>query len=99
MATVCGSRHRFGRFWLRHNNVHSDRLLVPYSTTNAYAKFKGRSKRALGTIVLTVDPTLLYLLKEPDDLVTVRKKTFWAVSKENMGKQACSEMQAVLSTT
>ena len=43
-------------------------------TTNAYAKFKGRSERALANIVLTVDLTLLYLLGKLDDLVTVWKK-------------------------
>ena len=44
------------------------------TTTNEYAKFTGRKNRALGTIVLTMDLTLLYLIGEPDSLVTVWRK-------------------------
>ena len=43
-------------------------------TTKQYADFMARYNRALATIVLTVDPTLLYLLEEPDSPVTVWEK-------------------------
>ncbi len=38
------------------------------------SKFLARRDRALATIVLAVDPALLYLLGDPDDPVTVWKK-------------------------
>ena len=43
-------------------------------TSKEYATFMNRYNRALATIVLTVDPTLLYLLGEPDSPVTVWEK-------------------------
>ena len=43
-------------------------------TTKQYADFMARYNRTLATIVLTVDPTLLYLLEEPDSPVTVWEK-------------------------
>ena len=48
----------------------------PDETTQAdkYAKFVARRDRALAIIVLAVDPSLLYLLGDPDNPVTVRKK-------------------------
>ena len=39
-----------------------------------YAKFIGRRDRALATIVLSLDPSLLYLLDDPKDPVNVWKK-------------------------
>ncbi len=39
-----------------------------------YAKFMSRRDRALATIVLSVEPSLLYLLGEPDDPIVVWKK-------------------------
>ena len=38
------------------------------------AKFRTRSNKALATIVLSVDPSLLYLLGDPEDPVAVWKK-------------------------
>ena len=38
------------------------------------AKFRTRSDKALATIVLSVDPLLLYLLGDPEDPVAVWKK-------------------------
>uniref|UniRef100_A0A1X7U6D5 Uncharacterized protein n=1 Tax=Amphimedon queenslandica TaxID=400682 RepID=A0A1X7U6D5_AMPQE len=35
------------------------------------AKFQTRKDRALATIILSIDPSLLYLVGEPDDLVEV----------------------------
>ena len=53
------------------------------------AKFATRRDRALATIVLSVEPSLLYLLGDPEDQVTVwqklanqfEKKT-WAVTQK-----------------
>ena len=39
-----------------------------------YAKFKARRDRALALIVLTLEPSLLYLIGEPEDPVVVWKK-------------------------
>ena len=49
---------------------------APDATREAdkYAKYCGRKERALATIVLSVDPSLLYLLGEPEDPVAVWEK-------------------------
>ena len=49
---------------------------APDATREAekYAKYKGRKERALATIVLSIDPSLLYLLGEPEDPVEVWQK-------------------------
>ena len=39
-----------------------------------YAKFMSRRDKALATIVLAVDPSLLYLLGDPEDPAAVWKK-------------------------
>ena len=44
------------------------------SQADKYAKFMARRDRALATIVLSVDPTLLYLLGDPENPVIVWKK-------------------------
>ena len=44
------------------------------SQADKYAKFVARRDRALATIVLAVDPSLLYLLGDPDNPVTIWKK-------------------------
>ena len=41
------------------------------TNTNKYTKFIARKDRVLAKIVLTVDLTLLYLIREPDSPVTV----------------------------
>jgi len=48
----------------------------PDVTTNAdkHAKFVARRDRALATIVLAVDPSLLYLIGDPDDPRAVWQK-------------------------
>ena len=43
-------------------------------TSREYATFMTRYNKALATIILTLDPNLLYLLGEPDDLVFVWEK-------------------------
>ena len=35
------------------------------------SKFSARKNRALTTIVLSIDPSLLYLIRDPDDRVAV----------------------------
>ena len=42
--------------------------------SDVYAKFSGRKNHALATIVLFIDPTLLYLVGDPDDPVVVWQK-------------------------
>ena len=44
------------------------------SQADKYAKLMARRDRALATIVLSVDPTLLYLLGDPENPVIVWKK-------------------------
>ena len=41
--------------------------VAPAETDPNYKKFVGRRDKALATIVLSVDPTLLYLIGEPTD--------------------------------
>ena len=41
---------------------------------NQYSKFVSRRDKALATIVLSVDPSLLYLIGDPEDPVAVWKK-------------------------
>ena len=48
-----------------------------------YAKFMSKRDRALATIVLSVQPSLLYLLGDPEDPVAVFNGP---VPEENMGK-------------
>lgn len=44
------------------------------SEESQYAKFASRRDRALATIVLSVDPSLLYLIGDPEDPIIVWKK-------------------------
>ena len=53
-----------------------------------HAKFMTRRDRALALIVLSIEPSLLYLLGDPEDPVVVWKKNVRSVSKEDMGEQA-----------
>ena len=46
----------------------------PDVETDGYAKFVTRRDRALATIVLSVDPSLLYLLGDPTDPAVVWEK-------------------------
>ena len=49
----------------------SERAPDAEAQADLYAKFVQRRDRALGTIVLSVDPSLLYILGEPKDPVEV----------------------------
>ena len=48
----------------------------PDVQADTYAKFMTRRDRALATIVLSFDPSLLYLLGEPENPVTVCQTNF-----------------------
>ena len=47
---------------------------APEAGTDAYPKFAVRRDRALATIVLSIDPSLLYLIGDPEDPSVVWKK-------------------------
>ena len=47
---------------------------TPPGEANAHAKFLTRKDRALAVIVLSIEPSLLYLIGDPDDPITVWKK-------------------------
>jgi hypothetical protein len=49
---------------------------APDATREAekYAKYQGKKERALANVVLSVDPSLLYLLGEPENHVAVWEK-------------------------
>ena len=55
--------------------------------SDMYAKFCGCKNRVLATIVLSIDPTLLYLVGDPDDPVVVWQKFSDQFQKKDMGKQ------------
>ena len=44
------------------------------ATAATIAKYRTRKDRALGTIVLSIDPSLLYLIGDPKESVEVWKK-------------------------
>ena len=46
---------------------------APPEESDSYLKFKGRMDRALATIVLSVDPSLLYMIGDSEDPVAVWK--------------------------
>ena len=46
----------------------------PMTEADKYSKFVGRRDRALATIVLSVEPALLYLIGDPEEPTTVWKK-------------------------
>ena len=62
----------------------------PDSATDAdkHMKYMTRRDRALATIVLAVDPSLLYLIGDPEDPKVVWEKLSGQSPKEDLGKQA-----------
>jgi len=56
------------------NIVNGSETAPQEENADAHAKFLVRRDRALATIVLSVDPSLLYLLGNPENPVTVGKK-------------------------
>ena len=57
-------------------NIVNEMKIVPNSWTDAilHTKYILRKDRALATIILSVEPSLLYLIGNPDDLAVVWKK-------------------------
>ena len=51
-----------------------------------HRKFMSRSNHALAIIVLSVEPSLLYLIGNPEDPIAVWKKTREPVPKENVSE-------------
>ena len=64
---------------------------APDATTEAdkHAKFMGRSERALATIVLAIDPSLLYLVGDPVDPAEVWKKLSGQFQKKTWANKLC----------
>jgi len=56
------------------NIVNGSETSPQEDNSDAHAKFVVRRDRALATIVLPVDPSLLYLLGDPENPITVWKK-------------------------
>ena len=50
-----------------------------------HAKFVARRDRALALIVLSVEPSLLYLIGNPEDPVDVWEETIRPVPEEDLG--------------
>ena len=61
------------------------------ATTEAdkHANFMGRSDRALATIVLAIDPSLLYLVGDPVDPADVWKKLYEQFQKKTWANKLC----------
>ena len=57
--------------------------------SDAYAKFSGCKNHELATVVLSIDPTLLYLVGDPNDPVVVWQKL--GLSKKDVGKQIAAK--------
>ena len=57
---------------------------------DCHSKFLARRERSLATIILAVEPSLLYLIGDPEDPVVVWKKL---QDQENMGKQVSPAME------
>ena len=70
------------------------RNLFP-TEVNAYGKYLSRKDRALVTIVLSVDPSLLYIIGDPVDLTVVWKKVSGQVSEEELCKQVNVKKETV----
>ena len=47
---------------------------APKEADEGYAKFAARRDRALAAVVLSIEPSLLYLIRDPQDPVKVWKK-------------------------
>lgn len=52
----------------------------------AYSKFITRKNCTLASIVLSIDPSLLYLIDDPTDQTVVLGEAIYPISKEDMGK-------------
>ena len=51
-----------------------------------YAKFMARKDRALATIVLAIEPSLLYLIGDPEDpACSCLEEAVWTIPEKDMG--------------
>ena len=68
-------------------NIVNGTEIVPDSRTEMglHAKYLSRKDHALTTIVLSLEPSLLYLIGDPDDPGVVWKKISGPVSEEDVG--------------
>ena len=57
--------------------------VAPPTTDDWYQKFMSRSNKALATIVLSLDPSLLYLIGDPQD-----PKTVWTKLSDQFQKKS-----------
>ena len=72
----------------------------PEAGTERHTKFVTRRDRALATIVLSVDPSLLYLLGDPTDpAAIIMGEAVVAIPKENVGEQTSAKETATLNAT
>ena len=67
--------------------------------SNAHYKYATRRDRALATIVLSIDPSLLYLVGDPHDPADFWKKLGDQFQKKVMGQQVATEEASLYSMT
>ena len=69
-------------------NIVNGTEVAPAATdTNSYNKFMARRDRALATIVLSVDPSLLYVIGDPVDPIVVWQKLADQFQKKTWGNK------------
>ena len=71
---------------------------IPTEGDKDILKFLSRRDRALATIVLSVDPSLLYLIGDPDDPVVVWNKLADQFQKKDLGKQTSFKTEVIFAT-
>ena len=77
-------------------NIVNETESVP-TEANVYGKYLSWKDRALATIVLFVDPSLLYIIRDPVDSTIIWKKLANQLSWEDLGKQINIEKEIVFS--
>ena len=71
---LMGQTIPLGKYSVEWNIVNDMEMAQEDRTSESYVKFCTRRDRALATIVLSVEPSLLYLVGNPEDPVAVWKK-------------------------
>jgi len=61
-------------------------VVPPQAEVEKYAKYVTKKNKALAIVVLSIEPSLLYLLGDPQDSVIVWDKLAAQFQKKNMGK-------------
>ena len=72
---------------------------APEERSDAHRNYTTRSDRALSTVVLSIDLSLLYLVGDPDDPADVWKKLGDQFQKKVTGEQVAIEKASSYSTT